>query len=79
MNNGVLPRSTGGFHWLTYLPGYMYFFVPSYEADKGTAFAYDYLPDILLEFPFCAEIKKVTSSDHNMNQLFAGYFTTYNN
>ena len=60
MNNGVLPRATGDSHWLSYLPGYMYCFVPSYEADKGNVFAYDYLPDFLLDFPFCAEIDKVT-------------------
>ena len=60
MNNGVLPRATGGSHWLTYLPGYMYCFVPSIEASKGTALAYNYIPDFLLEFLFCAEIKNVT-------------------
>ena len=38
----------------------MYCFVPSFEADKGTAFAYDYIPDFLFGFSFCAEIEKVT-------------------
>ena len=75
MNNGVLPRATGGSHWLSYLPGYMYCFVPSYEADKGNVFAYDYLPDFLLNFQFCVEIKKVTfdlSGGHNSQQGRSG-------
>ena len=38
----------------------MYCFVPSYEADKGTAFAYDHIPDFMLDFQFYAEIEKVT-------------------
>ena len=59
MNNGVLSRETGGSHWLTYLPGYMYCFVPSYEAVKGTVTVYDYLPDFLLDFQFCAKIQDV--------------------
>ena len=60
MNNGVAPRATGGSHWLTYHPGYMYCFVPSYHADKGSVYAYDYLPEFLSEFSYCAEIKMVT-------------------
>ena len=67
MNNGVLPRATGGSHWLTYLPGYMYCFVPSFEAKKGTALAYNYIPDFLLDFLFCAEIKKVTFELYGCN------------
>ena len=56
MNNAVHPKATGGFHWLEYLPGYMYCFLPSYEADRGTIQVYDYLPDFLLDFLYCAEI-----------------------
>ena len=71
MNNGVLPKATGGSHWLTYLPGYVYCFVPSYEADKGTAFAYDHFPDFLLDFQYCVEITELNfdlSDGNNSHQ-----------
>ena len=61
MNNAVHPKATGGFHWLEYLPGYMYCFLPSFEADRGAVYVYDYLPDFLLDFLYCAEIFNVTS------------------
>ena len=52
MNNAVHPKPTGGSHWLTYQPAYTYCFLPSFEADRGTVQAYDYLPDFLLDFFF---------------------------
>ena len=60
MNNAVLPNATGGTHWLTYLPGCMYCFLPSFEADKGTVYVYDHIPDFLLDFLYCTEILNIT-------------------
>ena len=47
----------------------MYCFVPSYEADKGTAFAYDYIPDFMLDFQFYVEIEKVTFELYGGNNI----------
>jgi hypothetical protein len=41
------------------MPGYMYCFLPSYEATKGTVQVYSYIPDIVLDFLYFAEIEKV--------------------
>ena len=62
-NNAVLPKATGGSHWLTYHPGYMYCFLPSFEADKGTVHVFDHLPDFLRDFLFCSEILDISMSD----------------
>ena len=60
MNNFTWPKPTGVSHWLEYLPGYMYCFLPSLNADEGTVQAYNYVPDFLLDFLYYAEIQKVT-------------------
>ena len=38
----------------------MYCFIPSYEADKGTAYAFDHRAEFLKEFQFYTEIQRVT-------------------
>ena len=50
MNNFAWPKPTEVSHWLEYLPGYMYCFLPSLNADEGTVHVYDYVPDFLLDF-----------------------------
>ena len=57
--NGVAPESTGGTHWLEHMPGYVFYFLPSFAADKGRPFVYDHVPDFLKDFPFYMEIKDV--------------------
>ena len=56
-NNCVLPKPTGASHWLEYLPGYMYCFLPSFEAEKGTVKVYSYLPEIVRDFCFAVPIE----------------------
>ena len=57
--NGVSPKRTGGTHWLEYMPGYAYFFLPSFEAYKGQPFVYNHVPEFLKDCQYCFEIKDV--------------------
>ena len=50
---------TGGYHWLEYLPGFVYCFVPSKEADTGRVYAYNYMPPHIKNFLYCSEIQTV--------------------
>ena len=59
MDNGISPQPTGSMHWLTYHPGYTYCFIPSFEADEGEAYAFDYVPDFVKDFSHYFEIEKV--------------------
>ena len=58
-NNCVPARATGGTHWLEYLPGFMYCFVPSYDSHKGEVKVYDYIPEFIKDFLFCLTIEQV--------------------
>ena len=58
-NNGITPQRTGGTHWLEYLPGFAYCFLPSLEAFKGNPYVYKYLPDFVRDFPYYMEIQEV--------------------
>ena len=58
-NNGVRPKKTGGSHWLEYLPGYAYCFLPSFEAFKGDPYVYHYVPEFLNNFLSYIEIEEV--------------------
>ena len=58
-NNGMTPERTGGTHWLEYLPGFAYCFLPSLEAYKGYPEVYTYVPDFVMDFQFYMEIKEV--------------------
>ena len=58
-NNGVTPQRTGGTHWLEYMPGFAYCFLPSLNAHKGKPYVYSYVPDFVRDFPYFMEIQKV--------------------
>ena len=58
-NNCVLPKATGTAHWLEYLPGHMYCFLPSLEAENGTVKVYSYFPDIVRGFLFSVPIENI--------------------
>ena len=58
-NNGAKPVSTGTDHWLNFMPGYVYCFVPSYESCVGEVHVYSYIPEFIKDFQFCMEIEKV--------------------
>ena len=62
--NGVTPKRTGGTHWLEYLPGFAYCFLPSLDAYKGEPKVYNYVPDFVMDFPFYTEIKEVWKLYH---------------
>ena len=50
---------TGGHHWLEYLPGFVYCFIPSKEVASGKVYAYNYMPKKIENFLYCWEIEKV--------------------
>ena len=58
---------TGGTHWLEYLPGFVYCFVPSTESNSGKVYAYNYRPEFLKKFFYCQEIRNVRSPVVNKN------------
>ena len=58
-NNGVEPFPTGGSHWLEFKPNHMYLFLPSYEANKGKAKVYNFIPAQLADFSYCMKVEKV--------------------
>ena len=58
-NNRIPPKRTGGTHWLEYLPGYAYCFVPSFDAFKGDPYVYRHVPDFVMEFSYYMEIEEV--------------------
>ena len=58
-NNGVAPRATGSYHWLEYMPGYAYYFLPSFKAHEGAPLVYSYEPEFLKDFLFDFEIEEV--------------------
>ena len=60
MNNGKPPKRTGGMLWFTYHPGYSYCFLPSLNADKGEARAYDHVPSCVKDFSHHIEIEDVS-------------------
>ena len=57
--NGISPKQTGGTHWLEYMPGYAYCFLPSFAADKGSPLVYDHIPEFLMDFQYYMEIDDV--------------------
>ena len=57
--NGISPERTGGTHWLEYMPGYAYCFLPSFAAYKGQPFVYNHVPEFLKDFQYCIEINDV--------------------
>ena len=73
MNNGVVPRDTGGFHWLEYKPGFAYCFLPSLEADRGTPEVYSYVPEILKDYLFHYEIEKVRKNLNFYTNSYLNY------
>ena len=58
-NNIANPERTGGSHFLEYLPGHAYCFIPSFDANKGGSFVYPFVPDFMKEFSFYTEIEDV--------------------
>ena len=58
-NNGVKPISSGSKHWIEFLPGYDYCFIPSLEACLGEVHVYSYKPEFIKNFDFCMEIHQV--------------------
>ena len=62
-NNASPPHHTGGTHWIEYLPGYSYCFVPSFEANRGNPYVYRDIPDFLKDFSFFMEIKEVWNQE----------------
>ena len=58
-NNGITPQRTEGTHWLEYMPGFAYCFLPSLEAYKGEPLVYNYVPDFLRDFQYYMEIPEV--------------------
>ena len=57
MRNGTEPQLTGGTHWLEFLPGHVYCFLPSFDADNGEIRVFDDPPKFLDEFNYSEEIK----------------------
>ena len=57
-NNFVLPRATANFHYLEYVPGQMYCFYPSLDAEKGSVQVFSYVPEFILEFLYSVEIEQ---------------------
>ena len=60
MNNGKPPKRTGDMLWFTYHPGYSYCFLPSLDAYKGEARAYDHVPSCVKDFSHQMEIEDVS-------------------
>ena len=58
-NNGIAPQRTGGTHWLEYMPGFAYCFLPSLEAFKGEPSVYTYVPDFVRDFQYYMDIQEV--------------------
>ena len=58
-NNGAKPVPIGTDHWLSLMPGYVYCFVPSFEAYVGEVHVYSHMPEFINNFQFCMEIEKV--------------------
>ena len=61
--NGVSPKPTGGTHWLEYMPGYAYCFLPSFAVHRGSPLVYDHVPDFLMDFHFYMEIDNVRNKE----------------
>ena len=57
--NGISPKRTGGTHWLEYMPGHAYCFLPSLAAYKGQPFVYNHVPEFLKDFQYYMEIGDV--------------------
>ena len=51
--------ATGGHHWLEYLPGFVYCFIPSKKVASGKVYAYNYMPQEIQNFMYCWDIQKV--------------------
>ena len=58
-NNIAPPERTGGSHFLEYLPGHAYCFIPSLAAYKGQPFVYNHVPEFLKDFQYYMEINEV--------------------
>ena len=58
-NNGVKPTSLGAYHWLEFMPGYVYCFLPSLNDMSGKIHVYTSMPDFVKDFDFCMPIEKV--------------------
>ena len=58
-DNAVKPLLTGGVHWLEFLPGHVYCFLPSLRGDVGSVRVYDHMPEFIKDFSLCMEIKEV--------------------
>ena len=57
-NNLVLPKATGTYHYLEYVPGQMYCFYPSLDAEKGAVQVFSYVPEFILDFLYSVEIEQ---------------------
>ena len=58
-DNGANPIETGQFHWLSLLPNHNYFFLPSFEINRGHIEVLDYTPYYIDDFHFCFNINEV--------------------
>ena len=50
---------SGGFHWLEFLPGFTYCFLPSLKSNSGQVNAFNHMPELIKKFKYCQEIQKV--------------------
>ena len=71
-NNIATPQRTGSSHYLEYLPGHAYCFLPSSDANKGDSFVYHFVPDFVKEFSFYIEIEDVKKHEYYLT--FMTYF-----
>ena len=58
-NNGVAPTSTDCHHWLEFLPGYAYCFVPSLHDCSGVFKVYNSKPEFMNYFEYSMKIEEV--------------------
>ena len=56
-------------HWIEFMPDHVYCFIPSFEIDKGEAFVYDHMPDLVKQFLYCQEIKTVVHDQPSRTHL----------
>ena len=58
-NNGKEPTSAGSQHWLEFMPGYAYCFVPSLHDRAGVIKVCSSKPEFISEFEYTMKIEKV--------------------
>ena len=65
MSNNITPQErTGRSHFLEYLPGHAYCFIPSFDANQVDSYVYPFVPDFVKEFSFYMEIEDVRKQEY---------------